>query len=1463
MKADLTRDTFRPEQRFARVVYPQGHALGDAELNEQAQLQLHRDRLTSLDVIGASGTPNGDGFQVVAAPGGGDLLVRPGRYHVDGRVVEAIGSAVPVTSPAAGILALPALTLDGRPLIVGEWLEVAAPGAPTHRFRVTALDLANRRVTVGVSDVGPAPDSSPIGVAGATARRIPSYIVQPDWPRPAGTTWPAAPALPTWTGAAGVYGAYLEVFAHHVTDLSEPGLREVALGGVDGASRERTAWQLRLRRLGDLGSAASCATVLPAPVGAGALRARARRPATGTNPCIIEPAARYRRLENQLYRVEIHHGGAFGAADLTFKWSRENGSVVMPWLASTATELTLATTGRDRKLGLAAGDWIELIDDQRELDRSPGTLVQILAVVGTTVQLAPGTATGSTAIADFPFHPRVRRWDHAGTAAALAAVTRPATNDGYLALEDGVEVRFADGTYRTGDHWLIPARTLTGDVEWPRDLDGLSIDQPSHHGAPAQVALAVVEWNGTTAKVLSDCREQFPPLTHICADDVCLANDPCERGWTTVQDAIEDLCRDHDLDFHNQHLHGWGVVCGLQVQCMTTTYAQAHPEVADPRRWIFVRDGYAIHPTGADIKVHSPANDELSALDVVQLGIDDGVIHAGANGQIPDGALSLWIDKGGGPVKGRLHAEAYDPKHKPGWTELLDGTILVDLYNDCVVKVIDFAKGELLGADTEPVGERARRLIALVNLAWQLLNQTSGRHVYLSGDAAKPGSVWTEDGLLRGFYDRLKALLQSKSFCAMFDDLAFPAYDVERADLPADAARPTTIFGAHHHHRIRVHPKRPLAYTCGNGGAIDVFDLATRRFVASIPFPTSSAEVQDVAFDGNQIYAIAWIGDAKVDSVFAVGKLDGAGKITWSGNQVQCSLKLVTLAVDARSPGKVFASARGKGLYAFDLTHPLELPTVVRAFHASGHLVVRTADTRTALYAGAHDSDQNPVAFTHVLGIFPDTPGSGPTFEIPEQSNATASAHDDLALAVDGERDVLELWAIADAGGSAGKRLVVWNLKSTGTQIQPVRTVPLGASSASRVAYSAAGDWAMVTYEDTYLGRAYRPGDAEIEGKDFHPLQVGPTSIATDAGGGSFYVLNWVSKTITVVPATPTAQQPWRSTIDVAKLEAYRWKAIVAFLKALGRFAQFLKDCVCEHLLVNCPDPKGKKVYLADISIKDGKVHQICNFHHRRYVHTFPTVEYWMSLVPVLPMIKLAVEKACCSVLGGMFDKLAPPEDKAKSKKDIASVTMARHGLSWFKDANLGTEYRSRKAQLGVAGVLGKMALTQKLVAPAPGTPAASMSTFDVVNHPERDARAKAEAAGIKVTSVKTVDSELLPTLKTLVFPSRVRPGDNVELVVDRHGKVIGFERVDARAFTEQPAAPTQPPLAPGLRPVAGGQPDPGAGAVPLDRGERPPVDDPAIRRELTALRRSHDAQAETIKALSEKLAALEARLDR
>ena len=42
----------------------------------------------------------------------------------------------------------------------------------------------------------------------------------------------------------------------------------------------------------------------------------------------------------------------------------------------------------------------------------------------------------------------------------------------WTTLEDGVEIWFeAGGHYVTGDYWLIPARVISGDLEWPAETD--------------------------------------------------------------------------------------------------------------------------------------------------------------------------------------------------------------------------------------------------------------------------------------------------------------------------------------------------------------------------------------------------------------------------------------------------------------------------------------------------------------------------------------------------------------------------------------------------------------------------------------------------------------------------------------------------------------------------------------------------------------------------------------------------------------------------------------------------------------------------------------------------------------------------------------------------------------------------------------------------------------------------------
>ena len=107
-----------------------------------------------------------------------------------------------------------------------------------------------------------------------------------------------------------------------------------------------------------------------------------------------------------------------------------------------------------------------MTDDTHDLLGQPGTLVRIVNAEGQTLIVDPATATGTLAHSAFPQNPKVRRWDMPGATGQIP-VQIPATNEGFIPLEDGVEVRFEAGEYRSGDYWLIPARVATGDIEWP------------------------------------------------------------------------------------------------------------------------------------------------------------------------------------------------------------------------------------------------------------------------------------------------------------------------------------------------------------------------------------------------------------------------------------------------------------------------------------------------------------------------------------------------------------------------------------------------------------------------------------------------------------------------------------------------------------------------------------------------------------------------------------------------------------------------------------------------------------------------------------------------------------------------------------------------------------------------------------------------------------------------------------
>jgi hypothetical protein len=1387
MKADLTRRTHQPEKHYARLLQQQGRVPMDADANEAFEIEEQLRTRNATDIIGPVGVPKGDSFLVQPAPGGVDLLIRPGTLHIDGILCESEATAVPASVSAANLIDVEALTVDGRALAPGEWVEVLSASA-SKIYRLRGVDSVTRQLSLGpADDLG----TDFPGAPALRLRRIPSYLAQPDWPRPDATLWPtpANPAklseteLPTVDSAlpSGAYQVYLDAWARHITALEDPSIREVALGGPDTCTRVKTVWQAKLERLGDVGT---LGCDVPSEPARGTLKARAKLPSSGDNPCVIAPGSSYRRLENQLYRVEIFAPGnvtsGVASAGLSFTFSRDNGSVVVRWLAATATELMVDSIGRDAELGLAAGQWVELIDDQRDLSGQRGTLVQLESVSGTTLTMKAGSATGPTAFADFDGNPRIRRWDT--MAGAMDVET------GWLALEDGVEVRFGEGSYRPGDYWTIPARTITADVEWPLDLDGEPLarlpEGICHHRAP----LGVVNWDGAafTSAIVPDCRTQFPPLTHICAEDVCVKGDPCGLGVSTVQEALEKLCSQQDLPFHNQHLHGWGVVCGLQVKCLRLD----SQEVA-PRRKVVIAPGYAIDPTGVDIKV-----DELITYDVLD--------EMTARGLADKSAVSLWIDK-----DRSLHLEAYDPNHKKTLTELLEGTILVDFWNECVKPVADFIQKEL----TVPAGEAAdlvspaqKRVTTLLNLLWQFVAKQNGRFIYLSGeveDAAEGANH--EDKILRDFYTGLRGLLQSETFCAMFDDVVFPEYDVYRPDFEATSVpHPFTIFGKSFHSRLRVHPDRPLGFTFGNGAKIDVFDLKAGRMIAEATFPVSGAEVQDVAFNpkSNQIYAAAWIGDAKTDSAIVRGTLADDGRIEWTQNQVTCSKKIVTLASGAVPANKLFAATRGGGVFMFDMNAlDPQPPQVQSEKRTTGHLILSEHGKDGAvLYFGVHTTNDNPVAYNriHRVAVNPEGAASGPQiYVLPVTNTLSGEGHDDIATLYDPSDPAgaqSELYVVAEGAAGGNKALLVFD----GTQPNAPMLVGLEANTENRLAYNPKTRELFITYADSYHGRQYGRFDtAPALHRERHPLQIGASAVAVGDAGQHYYVLNWLSRTITVIPAQygDAKLPPWASVIDEGKLGAYRDAVIEAFLKLIGRFLQYLKDCFCEHLLVDCPDPAGKKVYLADISVKDGAVYQICNFSHRRYVHTFPTVEYWMSIVPLIPLLKQSVESFCCSVLTGFFDNLKAP---SPAKGDAAKITTIHAGLQWTKDANLASKFNAQKSQLSIASALSSSVVAEKLARPPAGAPARAAegaTRAELLGRPAADAAATAAARGIVVNQV-IVAADSTSSLRTLASntlgTARLAPGTRVDLVTDVAGRVLGFRTAAAaHANTETGVAAT------------------------------------------------------------------------
>ena len=500
MKGDFTRDTFYVAKHFSRVLMQQGRVTLDADYNEQTAIDLHYLRTLARDIIGPYAAPAGEngGFLLTADPKN-VFTVSDGRYYVDGILIENdSGNCTYKQQPDYPVsdsddTLLQAIEKNDTKTEFAIYLDVwerHITAIEDDAIRETALggpDTCSRAKIVWQIRALPLTEAEKRKMADA-AKKISAQLealwkkkaqLQKDFIAESDNTKQVALLKQLQT---------LDEELERLTQLSLLGPQEILLS--------------QLVRLSDA-----------------KLAARVDPGQQTEDACVTPPASKYRGAENQLYRVEIHQGGKIGDnTPPTFKWSRDNGSVATAWLGGEGSDLQVASTR-----GFAAGNWVELSDDSLDLLGKPGTLVQIVKVEGAILSVDPATTLPQ--MSDFPKKPKIRKWDQVATEAvslandsavpiqesAAAATPEQAV---WMNLEDGVQIQFfADGDYRTGDYWLIPARVATGNVEWPQDADLNPQPLPPHGIEHHYALLGFVTWTREKLNIESGRLEFWPLFT--------------------------------------------------------------------------------------------------------------------------------------------------------------------------------------------------------------------------------------------------------------------------------------------------------------------------------------------------------------------------------------------------------------------------------------------------------------------------------------------------------------------------------------------------------------------------------------------------------------------------------------------------------------------------------------------------------------------------------------------------------------------------------------------------------------------------------------------------------------------------------------------------------------------------------------------------------------------------------------
>lgn len=1208
MKTQISRTSRQVSKKYSSVCHQQGRMLTDSDLTEQALISRDRLNLALRDIIG-SGTPRQNALLQLTQSGDKEIpSLHWGVVYVDGVPAE---------------------------VVAGEAVEGGPP------IDADIFDYSHQLF------------------------------------------YPETPVLPT----ASAYRLYLDVWDRAVTWLEDEALRDPGLHGADTTTRTQTMAQVKWC---DTDTQPLCPQVNPA-IGDARLQLTLRSLSSSADEC--DPCSEELELHdpvgNYLFRVEVHDVHYIDPLPpqkrdkdhpvlpdaVVLKWSSENGAE--------------AYRAADVPADFSSNQYVyEFFDDTDEKhlgvhlarDGANGRIID-----GKRADLVDAFPTSPPAGKNY-----VRRWDGYCKLLKNGADWQLESGfEGNIALKIGankpgdvkqggdsvsIELRLitllmelSDFALVAGDYWLAPVRESIhqqGEILLEGEESGIGAapqGEQHHYMLLVDVAadgLTMTLPEGIECDLYNACQlPQFPTLTDLQAGDICYDNEQCLLPEvTTVQDALDHLCQENDLPWHNKYLHGWGVVCGLMLEC----------DSKNPDSVILNR-GYALDCDGRDMVI----NDEMPInipeyLD--KAGIDPATIDK-------DQGICLYLEHTDQQTLD-VGLELYE-SDQSSLRDRLEETLLYDFYQDCILDLFETLKGELQNTDVETrcastecgkkfIPSLKRRTLALTNIVFHK-NQIESKSVLNVSPC--------EHALLKDLYDKLKENLSSKTFCSQFQNEGFPAYPFK-----GDNNCRATWFTPELLDHLQLHPNGKLLFGWQrNSSRIFIFRQSERGcsgdLLGYIDIPQlDNGDITDFVIDAkNTIHISAII--HQEDTLFArtvldINRLKGCEFIVNWETSFICGVRIVKLAQSPWSEKHLFAVELCKGIYLLDREELFAQEKITKephwAFPASGHidfdlksdLLFATAfENNTAVnfkrrseqnckdgfynrivfFNGKRiDNPQQPNIAVPVVNTSPVQGVDG--FVISSSAVTEADLTDDII--VNPEKSGFVLYLVANEGNK--KILCRFDAKgfeSTGENRQQWAGVKYHS-------FDEAGHIALRYVKNDKLNGVlasrfskhdlqYIPGNLNPRSLargllTSIPVQAGPIDIVSNDSIQQVFVLNHFGQSLTVLNYNFAVYQKQRVVLD-----KYRDDVVNAFFHLLSGLVQYLKDCFCQHLLVACPQcDEEEKVYLGCLSMNDDdEVHHICNFTKRKFVKSFPTVSYWLSLIPIAPVVAWLVEEFCCLVL--------------------------------------------------------------------------------------------------------------------------------------------------------------------------------------------------------------------------------------